>query len=196
MQRGARNREAIIDALLTLYDGGVVRPTAAEVAERAGVSVRSVHNHFSDMEALATEVSTRQIRRYGHLMSAPDARGGLDERVAALVERRGELFDAVAPVRRAALTWVDTSPAIARNLTRLAAVLREQVEEIFAPELATAGGAGARADLLDAADLLTSWEAWDRLRTQQGASAARARRVLSATLLALLATPRQPPSAP
>ena len=35
--RGERNRQAIVDALLALYEEGVLRPSANEVAERAGV---------------------------------------------------------------------------------------------------------------------------------------------------------------
>jgi hypothetical protein len=40
--------------------------------------------------------------------------------------------------------------------------------------------------LLDAADLLLAWESWERLRTQQGCTPARARRVLSVALIRLL----------
>jgi len=42
--RGVRNREAIIDALLACYEEGALRPSVPEVATRAGVSTRSVHN--------------------------------------------------------------------------------------------------------------------------------------------------------
>jgi hypothetical protein len=42
--------------------------------------------------------------------------------------------------------------------------------------------------MLDALDLLTSWEAWDRLRSQQGLGVARAQRVLATTITTLLRT--------
>jgi TetR/AcrR family transcriptional regulator, regulator of autoinduction and epiphytic fitness len=103
VMRGARNREAIIDALLALYRSGVLRPTAQQVAERAGVAPRSVYHHFADMEGLVAEVSARQGREHGHLMEAPAVAGPLEARVAALVARRAELFEAVAPVRCASL---------------------------------------------------------------------------------------------
>src|SRR5687767_5173244 len=118
--RGAKNREAIIDALLALYRAGVLRPTAQQVAERAGVAPRSVYHHFADMEGLVTEVSARQGRSYGHLMDAPDVDGTLEDRVAALVNRRAELFEAVTPVRRAALLEAHRSPTLRRNLGVLA----------------------------------------------------------------------------
>ena len=174
--RGAKNREAIIDALLALYRAGVLRPTAQQVAKQAGVAPRSVYHHFADMESLVAEVAANQGRVYGHLMDAPDIDGGLEERVTALVARRAELFEAVAPVRRAALLEAHRSPTVRRNLGVLARRLRAQLETLFAPP----------AELLDALDLLTSWEAWDRLRTHQGLSVAAARRVLTTTLITLL----------
>ena len=68
--RGSRNREAIIDALLACYEAGVLRPSVPDVAARAGVSVRSVHNHFADVEALRAEVAQRQWQRFAPLIGA------------------------------------------------------------------------------------------------------------------------------
>jgi TetR/AcrR family transcriptional regulator of autoinduction and epiphytic fitness len=180
--RGARNREAIVDALLGLYGAGVLRPTAQQVAERAGVAPRSVYHHFADMEGLVAEVSARQGREFGHLMEAPDVAGPLGQRVDALVARRAELFEAVAPVRRAALLEAHRSPTVRRNLGALSRRLRAQLETLFAPELR----GRTRSQLLDPLDLLTSWEAWERLRSQQGLDVTGARRVLATTVTTLL----------
>jgi TetR/AcrR family transcriptional regulator, regulator of autoinduction and epiphytic fitness len=181
VQRGARNREAIVDALLSLYDDGNLRPSAAEVAERAGVSARSVHNHFTDMEALRAEVADRQWARVEHLLPTPPADLDTSERIELLVERRAAFFEAIAPVRRAALLSVHESPTIARRLGHAGKLLRRQVEALFAVELPS-----LPATTLDAIDLCTSWDAWDRLRTQQRLSVAAARRVLVSMLHALL----------
>jgi AcrR family transcriptional regulator len=183
--RGARNRDAIVDALLTLYRGGELCPTTQQVAEAAGVAPRSVYHHFADMEGLIAEVSERQLRDHGHLMEAPSPDGALDVRISAVVTRRAELFEAVSPVRRAALLQAHRSPTIRRNLTSLARRLRRQLETLFAPELQTPSPR-ARASLLDTLDLLTSWEAWDRLRTQQHLDADRAGRVLTEAITTLL----------
>jgi AcrR family transcriptional regulator len=160
--RGERNREAIVDALLACYESGTLQPSVPEVAARAGVSVRSVHNHFADVEALRAEVAQRQWERHASLL-APVA--GIE----ALVEQRAAFFEAVTPVRRAALLSLHDSPTIARNLARLDRVLRRQLERSFP---------GIEATTLDALDLVASWDAWNRLRTAQGCSIARARRVL------------------
>jgi TetR/AcrR family transcriptional regulator, regulator of autoinduction and epiphytic fitness len=183
--RGERTREAIVDALLACYEEGTLRPSVTEVAARAGVSARSVHNHFEDVENLRAQVAQRQWERYAHLAEREYVEGTLAARVGAIVAQRAELFDAVTPVRRAALLSVHDSPTIARSLRRLDRVLRRQVETAFAPELRR----GAGRDLLDALDALLSWDTWHRLREAQGCSTARAIRVLTASVTTLLERP-------
>ena len=191
VRRGAENRTALVEALVSLYEEGELAPTAAQIAERAGVAVRSVYGHFGDVETLAAEVSERQWHVHRRLMDAEPISGTLRERIDELVARRATLFEAVAPVRRAALLHAHRSETIAANLRRLAQRLRAQVAETFAPEIDRVGGSRATAranELLDAADLLVAWESWERLRTQQGCTPARARRVLSAALIRLFDT--------
>jgi AcrR family transcriptional regulator len=170
VQRGARNRERIVDALLACYEAGLLQPSVAEVAARAGVSVRSVHNHFADVETLRAEVAQRQWERYAPLL-------GEVASVEELVANRVVFYEAVSPVRRAALLSVHDSPTIARNLARLDRLVRRQLETLFMD---------LDNDTLDAVELATSWDAWNRLRGAQGCSVARARRVVEGTINALI----------
>lgn len=170
-QRGQRNREAIIDGLLACYDDGILRPSVDEVAARAGVSARSLHNHFDDVEALRAEVAQRQWERFASLVTPIDASRPIAERVDELAAQRASFFEGVTPVRRAALLSVADSPTIAANLARLDRTLRRQLERGF-PRLGP--------DQLDALDAITSWDTWNRLRTAQGCSVTRARRILAA----------------
>jgi TetR/AcrR family transcriptional regulator, regulator of autoinduction and epiphytic fitness len=181
--RGERNRQAIADALLAFYDAGEFRPSASQIAARAGISVRSVHNHFADMESLRAEVGERQWTRFAKFAELPPVEMALDERVGVIIERRSTLYEAITPVRRAALLMVHESPAVAKGLDRLNRVLRGQLEQLFAAELAS-----RPAEVLDALDLCLSWDAWDRLRAKQRHSVAVARRVLTSTVRALLTT--------
>ncbi|MEM7232854.1 MAG: TetR/AcrR family transcriptional regulator [Planctomycetota bacterium] len=50
--RTARSRQAICEACLDLIEEGVLQPSADLVCERAGVSRRSVFNHFRDLAEL------------------------------------------------------------------------------------------------------------------------------------------------
>ncbi len=72
-------------------------------------------------------------------------------------------------MRRAALVAIQDSPTIARTLARVDRLLRIHLEQTF-PHVG--------ADTLDALEVLASWDAWNRLRTAQGCSVARARHVL------------------
>jgi AcrR family transcriptional regulator len=181
VQRGERNRAAIVEALLACYDEGELRPSVTQVAERAGVSARSVHNHFADVEELRAEVADRQWERHAHLAEPPPADLPLGARIEELVARRSALYEAITPVRRAAMLSVHESPTIARRLARLGRMMRAQLSSLFARELVRAPG-----ETLDALDACTSWDLWERLRTQQRCSVASARRVVALSLHALL----------
>ncbi len=140
------------------------------MAARAGVSARSVHNHFVDVESLRAEVAQRQWRRYASII-------GPAATVEEFVEQRCALYEAVTPVRRAALVAIQDSPTIARTLARVDRLLRMQLEQTF-PD--------AGADTLDALEVLASWDAWNRLRTAQGCSIGRARHVLLEVMRTLI----------
>jgi TetR/AcrR family transcriptional regulator of autoinduction and epiphytic fitness len=177
IRRGARNREAILDALIACYDDGIPLPSVQQVAERAGVSSRSVHNHFVDVEALRAEVARRQWDRFAALAVRIDMTAPAGERVRQLVDQRAAIFEGVTPVRRAALLCLPSSPTIAASLARVDRTLRRQIERTF-PGLAS--------DVVDAVDALASWDTWNRLRAAQGVPAARARRVLTLAIRALV----------
>src|SRR3954452_939252 len=61
LARSARTRRAIVDALRALHHEGDLRPTAPRVAERAGVSLRTVWQHFNDLESLLVEAGRRDF---------------------------------------------------------------------------------------------------------------------------------------
>lgn len=180
--RGERNRDAIVEALLELFEQGHLSPTSREIAERAGVSLRTVFQHFDDMEALCAAVSQRQIDRiWSHLELLPGCDEPLDVRLDGFVAQRAQLFETITSPRRAAAKALDASPALMRGLARSEAFLRRQVTETFAPELAAADP-----DRIAAADFVSSWEAWDGLRRSSRHSVDSASRIMRRLLLSLL----------
>jgi TetR/AcrR family transcriptional regulator of autoinduction and epiphytic fitness len=189
VRRGAANRAALVEGLVSLWEEGVLEPTAAQIAERAGVAVRSVYTHFGDIESLAAEVVQRQYLVHGPNVDTSPITGTLPKKVTELVRRRAALYEAIAPVRRAGMLYLHRSETIASNLGQLARHMRGQIGETFASELGRCGADVSA--VLDAADVLLAWESWDRLRTQQGCSVARARRVLETALNRLLEPTRE-----
>ncbi len=180
-QRRQRTRDAAVEAILDLLAEGVTKPTAAQVSERSGVSMRSIFRLESDMEGLLRSVIDRQAVRVTALMASLPHGGPLDARIAALAANRAELFETVAPVRRLAVRLAAESPTVREQLARAAAVFRSQVVRHFAAELA-----GAPPATVDALDLATSWEAWERLRTIQGLDVEAASATVTALVTALV----------
>jgi len=185
LARSAGTRTAVVDALLALLHEGDLRATAPRIAERAGISLRSVFQHFPDMEAIYAAVADRQTVRIRAMTRPIAASESLSKRLAAFVAQRTRVFEAIAPVRRAALLMEPFSPEIAKRLRQARATARREVERVFAAELAARGPARRR-DLLAALDVASSWSTWEPLRAHQGLPPERARKVMVHMLSALL----------
>ena len=183
--RRARSYEAVVEAILDLLSEGEVQPTAKAVAERSGVSLRTVFRLFDDVETLNAAALARQSERMAPLMVDPATTGSVEDRIAGLVAQRTAYFEAIAGTRRHALRLAPTSPTIATGLGQSRRFLRRQVERVFAPELAAAGDDAA--ELLDALSVAAGWETWDALRSGHDLSKAAAGQVVARLLRGALA---------
>lgn len=161
--RALRTRQSIVDACIALVDEGDLRPTAPRVAERAGVSVRSVFQHFDDIEGLFAAVGDRVLERLLGLVLSVDADLALERRLPIVVRQRAALLEAITPIRRATAVNAWASPEVGRRVRLGEEFLRAEVATAFAPELRAAGPEGDQ--LLDAIDTALSWSSWEHLRT-------------------------------
>src|SRR6188768_3224597 len=93
--RRNRSRDLAVDALLDLLGEGVLRPTAQQVAERSGVSLRSIFRIFDDVETLHTAASARQLSRVRHLFIDVMPTGTLSERIDEVVAINGRLYESI-----------------------------------------------------------------------------------------------------
>lgn len=184
--RALRTREAIVDATIGLLEDGDLRPTAPRVAERAGVSVRSVFQHFDDLETLHAAVAERLVDRVAVLVVPVPAELPLGERLDRFVHQRSLLLEAVTPIRRAADVHGPFSTEITARLRAGQAFLRAEVATTFAAEMGAAGP-GAD-DLLDGLDAVLSWSTWDGLRRGLGRDHGTAERVVRRSAEALLSS--------
>lgn len=171
-----RTREAIVDATIGLLELGDLRPTAPRVAERAKVSVRSVFQHFDDLETLHAAVAERLVERVAVLVLPVDPDLPLEVRLDRFVHQRALLLEAVTPIRRAADVHGPFSTEITARLRDGQAFLRSELVTTFEPELAATGA--DRGDVLDALDAALSWATWEGLRAGLGRSQADAERVV------------------
>ena len=173
--RSERTRAAIVSALLTLADQGELAPTAQQVADTAGVALRSIRQHFTTREELFVAAAAEHARRTKDLRvdieplqtSAP-----LTTRIAAFAKVRGRELETTAPLRRAAELAEESSQIVQRAMATARAQRRKDVARVFAPELEASSDAEV---LLDQLDLITSGRAYDMLRRDRGHSEATAR---------------------
>ncbi len=184
--RGQRTRRTVADALVALLGEGETEPTARAVAERAGVSLRLVFHHFSDMDDLYHYVAALQLHSQWSGMPRLNARLTLDKRLERTVSHRAALYEEVSPVRRAMVRRLPTSPGVSDVMYLADALLLENLKATFATELSPLPD-NVRDEHLEAIDTATSWEAWERMRRTSGLQVRAAKRVMARMLAAMCA---------
>ncbi|NDH48205.1 MAG: TetR/AcrR family transcriptional regulator [Acidimicrobiia bacterium] len=178
-ERGARNKAAVVQALLHLYESGEIQPSAARIAEVAGVSERSVFRYFDDMEDLAATAIAIQWERVHQFYEGLDASGNFEERLEAMIDHRLRLFDKTIGVGRASAVASARSATVTSAMNHRRAILREQAIAQFAPEIAKNKNADTVSRIID---YTLSIENIEYLRTSVGLSRPRTRETLSTAI--------------
>lgn len=173
--RAERSRRAIVEALHDLIAEGTLAPTAPQVAGRAGVGLRTVFRHFSDMESLFAEIDQRVRAEIAPLLEGEPPAASPPVRLRELARRRTALYERTAPFQRATRVARWRSEFLERQVRTNARALRAELRR-WLPELAR------RPELVETLDLLLSFEAWDRLRSEQRLGVARALATLEPAL--------------
>jgi AcrR family transcriptional regulator len=98
-QRSERSRAQIIEAMFSLIREGEMSPSAARVAERAEVGLRTVFRHFEDMDSLYVEMAERISSEVMPKILAPFEASEWRERFFEHIARRIEIYEHIMPVR-------------------------------------------------------------------------------------------------
>ena len=175
------NRDAVLEAMAALFADGVYQPSANDIAERAGLSPRSLFRYFDDVEDLSRAAIERQLAAARPLLEvnvAADAPTSI--KIQQLVEARIRLFESIAPAARAVRACAHRNAVVAAQLAESRSFLRRQVARLFAAAL------DDDRRKLPAVDALCSFETYELLRADQGLSRKMTAEALSAALAALL----------
>lgn len=165
--RRDRNRLRVLDAVIELFSEDQLIPGTQAVAERSGVSLRSIYRYFEDQETLLRAAMTRHFERMEPLATVPGlGEGPLEERIERLVTARLRLYRAVGPTARAARASAGASDVIGYEAARAQHALLRQVERHFAPELQHLDPAESRA-VLNTVDALCQLGAIDHLDVER-----------------------------
>lgn len=179
---------AICEACLDLVQEGELQPSADEIAERAGVSRRSIFNHFSDLAELYDAVVEAGMQRCAPLLEEISEREPVARRVDRLAQVRSRFLEAAGAFTRALTAQALVGPTAeqALRVSRYTAGLQHQeVERLFQRELEGLSAA-ERAEVLEAMSAAMSSLQWEYLRRRRGNSVARARAVIRRTLKSIL----------
>jgi TetR/AcrR family transcriptional regulator, regulator of autoinduction and epiphytic fitness len=167
--RRDRNNEAVIKACWELFAEGEMYPTAQQVAERSGVSLRSVFRHFQNLEAL---VATAVESYYEHSravwtfepvpLDAP-----VEERIDALFAYRLRLYRHTGPVMRGAIARAARDPQLVEVVRESRARAIKLNEVLFKAEIDRLGPE-RRAVTVAALHSAAQFEVWDNLANLHG----------------------------
>jgi AcrR family transcriptional regulator len=186
--RTRRSRRAICDACLDLVQEGVLQPSADQIAERAGLSRRSIFYHFRDLAALYDAVVEAGLQRCAPLLEEIPRSVPVGARAARLAEVRARFLEATTPFRRSLAAQALGGPASGQALRVARELLRRQRDDVaalFGPELAGLD-APERGEVVEALAAAVSPSTGEHLRASRGLSPARARGVMQRSLRALL----------
>lgn len=178
--RSERSRKAIIDAALALIDEGILVATAQQIAERAGVGIRSFFRHFEDMESLSAAIDDEIRHSYESLFLGGDRDGSLEERIGRAVERHAEAYEAVSNVVLSTQAQRWRYEVLRKNYARNQRGLRKDLDN-WLPELKKLPRTRR-----EAVDAVASFEMWHRLREQQSQSKKASAEIISDLLRGLI----------
>jgi len=92
--RSLTSQNIIVDAMMTLIQRGILEPTAQQVADEAGIGIRTVFRQVQDKENLFLKMDEKvRARLQETLKRAANPVGNLEERIEGLIELEAELFE-------------------------------------------------------------------------------------------------------
>jgi len=169
--RSERTKQLIVEAYLALVreNPATPAPTAADIAARAGYSVRSVFERFPHLHTLRVAAADYGLAHAAALEPARDIDGDRSTRIRSHVETRAGTCERGVALWRALLFTVDENDALKVRMKVARERTIERMELMYRPELSVLP-ATERRNLLIAFEAMTDIESWARLRDMYGLS--------------------------
>jgi TetR/AcrR family transcriptional regulator of autoinduction and epiphytic fitness len=159
--RRRRNRDAVITALIDLIREGDLSPTVAKIADRAGVSHRSIFRYFDDLEDMARTAIETELRDAAPFATIPNAgEGTLEHRIDEIVKRQLTSLKRLHALGRVARSRSIQLPEIDRTLSMIIKFHRDQIMRHFAPELDAMDGERRQA-ITSAVLIMVGFDSYD-----------------------------------
>ncbi|WP_428660852.1 hypothetical protein [Reyranella sp.] len=183
--RSERTRQYIIEAYLALLRESPAVPTAAQIAERAGYSVRSLFERFPDLLTLSIAAADHAFAQANAQAVIRNADADRATRIRTQVETRGRTCEQWLPLWRALAHNIHHSEELRMRMRRMREAVWLRLELMYRPELAPMPAA-ERLRTLIALEAITDFESWARMRETFGFSTEQAGAVWIRTIDRLL----------
>ena len=187
--RSERTRRLSVEAYMALVRETAQMPTAVQIAERAGYSVRSIFERFPDLTALRVAVTDYAIAEARASATLRDLDADRTTRIRSQVQQRGQTCERWLPLWRVLSADASESPDLSQRIAMIRQLIIMRMEMMFKPELSTVPE-GDRRKIVLALEAMTDFESWARMRELYGLSFEQASAVWVRTIDRLLpATP-------
>ena len=164
------NRDAVVEAALQLFQAGARDVKMEDLAEAAGVSVRSVYRYFANVDEVLEAAMMANLSQYGHLFEIDNlGQGPLPERIRNLVAARLNLITAAYPMITAVLRHVHADNAIGAQARWRLQHMYLQNAEMFRSEFSRMTAVESR-QIAAAIDSLLSYYTVDSMLNRLGFS--------------------------
>jgi AcrR family transcriptional regulator len=167
--RSERTRRLIIEAYIALVRETGQMPTAAQIAERAGYSVRSIFERFPDLTALRVAVTDHAIAEARASGALRDLDADRLTRIMSQVDQRGRGCERWLPLWRVLSSDLSDAPDLQQRIQMIRQLSVMRMEMMFRPELSTVADAVRKKTML-ALEALMDFESWARMRELYGLS--------------------------
>ena len=102
--RSLTSQNIIVDAMIILVQRGILEPTAQQVADEAGIGIRTVFRQVQDKENLFSKMDEKVRTDLQEIFDrAARPQGNLEERIEGLIELEAEIFEKNLQFLRATL---------------------------------------------------------------------------------------------
>ena len=159
--RRARSRQAILDATYEIMEEGILAPTSQDIADRAGVDIRTLFRQFQGMDDLYAAVNDSKRSLYDAMFTPKSCEGSFDERLLQAIEQHASGYEELRNTFLLALNQRWRSPVLRKNYAMVNHRLRRGLE-LWLPELNS-----MPQSIREAVDAIASFEMWHRLREHQ-----------------------------
>jgi TetR/AcrR family transcriptional regulator, regulator of autoinduction and epiphytic fitness len=180
--RRERNRQDIVDALLSLIENGETEISAALIASKAGLSERSIFRYFDDVNDLYRSVCDLAFSKEIEYALIDDAGvGSLDTKIENFVNQRVRIYTMNEKIAPAARSFAFKNPIIKNQLVVGRKLLRTQIMKHFAEEFSVFDKQQQQVAVA-IIDSLTTFEYYDMMRSDQRMSVQAIKSVLTESI--------------